>query len=329
MIEVNGLQGREQPMPPRRPQGGRRYRRIKKGAPGAKALLLAGAASLGLAVFLLARYVGMTFFTIETQQELKQAYGTVSPAPVQGTAAADPVRAQLPVVSFGPAATPDMDAAAAAPTPEPAMGERFVPLYKRNKDVVGWLKMGAVQEIDFPVTHRDNEYYIDHDFYGRSSPAGTVFLDESNAILPRDENLILHGHNMKNGTMFGKLSRLLNLEILKQEPLVSFDTLYEQGVYAPYAVSVVSLDPGSDRYFQLVENNFDTEQQRSDYVQALTGYSAFALPVDVINSDELLTLATCHGDEDTERLIVAYRKLRSGESAEDIRSAIRNAAVRR
>lgn len=317
-----------------------RRRRRSRRQTYTRLLLAGGVLCFALAAVLLARYLKMTAQTVQTQRELQAAFG-------QAQTAAPAARAErgqaMPLVSFSPppaAATPmpafapatqiaQVAAAQAAQTPAPAMAERFVSLYKRNGDVVAWLKMDAVREIDFPVVHRDNLYYIDHDFYGRENAGGTAFLDGGNSILPRDENLIVHAHNMKNGTMFGKLSRLLDLKTLRERPLITFDTLYEQGAYAPYAVSVVSLDPEDARYFPLFETNFATEEARSDYVQGLRQLSAFALPVDVINGDELLTLATCHGKEDTERLVVAYRRLRPDETATDVERVIRAAAMER
>lgn len=315
-------------------------RRRRKSPLHVKALIWGAVVCFATAAVMLIRYAVMTAQTVETQHELRAVYGQTTPPAL---AAANTADNPMPFVSFSPppaVATPAPAFAAAtqipvvnpyipAATPEPAMAERFVPLYRRNGDVVGWLKMAAVQEIDFPIVRRDNEFYIDHDFYGRKNAGGTAFLDVANSILPRDENLIIHAHNMKNGTMFGKLHRLLNLDTLKDQPLLSFDTLYDAGSYVPYAVSVISLDPSSARYFPLFETNFDTDQERSEYVLALRQFSAFALPVDVINSDELLTLATCHGDEDTERLVVGYRKLRDYEEIADMESVIRTAAVKR
>ncbi len=113
------------------------------------------------------------------------------------------------------------------PTPlsEPAaqerssMADRFLPLMRRNQDVVGWLTYSMFSEMDFAVVQRDNEYYIDRAFSGERNLAGTVFLDETNSIRPRDKNLILHGHNMKNGTMFGRLARMMEPAVIKAAPL--------------------------------------------------------------------------------------------------------------
>ena len=300
-------------------------------------LLLSSAGLFIAALVMIINYVSMTRQTVQTQQELQAAYHQTQEP--QMTAAA---LAPLPIVSYSPppaaaeetprpvSATqiPVQQHVQAALTPEPAMADRFVSLYKRNQDVVGWLKLESVQEIDFPITKRDNSFYVNHDFYGRSNAGGTAFLDMSCSVLPRAENFIIHAHNMKNGTMFGKLNHLLNLETLIQKPLASFDTLYEQGLYVPYAVSVVSIDPDSDKYFPVIEPEFLSDSARDDYVRLLVSYSAYAMPVDVLMEDELLTLVTCHGNEQSERLVVGYRKLRGNETAYEVEETIRRATVK-
>lgn len=304
-------------------------------------LLLLGSAGLFIAaVVMIINYINMTRKTVQTQQELKAAYHQTTEEPSEATALA---LAPLPIVSYSPppeqpAATPrplyatqipaQQGEQAASPTPEPAMAERFVPLYKRNEDVVGWLKLESIQEIDFPITKRDNSFYVNHDFYGRSNAAGTAFLDMSCSVLPSSENYIIHAHNMKNGTMFGKLNHLLNLDTLVQNPLASFDTLYEQGLYVPYAVSIVSIDPNHERYFPIIEPDFLSDAAREEYVQQLVSFSSFALPIDVLIEDELLTLVTCHGNEKDERLVVGYRKLRTTETAYEVKDAIRRGTVK-
>ena len=301
-------------------------------------LLVASLCLFVAAAIMLVNYIRMTRTTVETQSELKEAYNQATESPTSQA-----VLPPLPLVSYSPvpaAATPTPREVVATQiaqqmqvqavlTPEPAMADKFVSLYKKNKDVIGWLKLESVQEIDFPITKRDNFFYVDHDFYGRKSAAGTAFLDVSCSVLPKDENMIIHAHNMKNGTMFGKLNHLLNIDTFKQKPLASFDTLYEQGEYVPYAVSIVSIEPNDAHYFPIIEPSFLADADRVDYVEALVEFSAFNIPVDVLLEDELLALVTCHGNEKDERLVVGYRKLREGETSYEMEEAIRKGTTKR
>lgn len=216
--------------------------------------------------------------------------------------------------SFTKTATQLPSVAQPRPTPQPGMNPRFVSLYKHNADVVGWLKIEGIGEIDFPVVRRDNSFYVDHDFYGKKSREGAVFLDAACAVLPQSDNLIFHGHNMKNGTMLGKLARLLDRGVLLNSLLLHFDSLYESEIYIPYAISVISADPGNARFFSFVQPNFQTEEAREGYVTRLMEPSSYEFAVDVINSDQLLTIGTCHGGKNDERLVIGYRRLRENET---------------
>lgn len=199
-----------------------------------------------------------------------------------------------------------------------AADDRFLPLLRRNSDTVGWLSYPLFPEMDYVVVQRDNEHYMTRSFTGEKNAAGTVFLDQSNAIRPQDQNMILHGHNMKNGTMFGRLNRLLEPSMMKLGPFVSFDTLYQDTKYVPYALAILSVNPDSPQYFEVIRPNFHSMEEISAYVNGLRQRSALFFPTEVAGSDRLLTLITCHGNEEDERLVLALRALRPGEDEQTL-----------
>ncbi len=291
-----------------------------------KLALLISAALLVACVVLLVRYGLQTRSARRLQQEVQAVYAESAPlvaasAP-ESAALPDPAplaAAQAEIAEPLPPAPPAAQSAASSPV----VGERFLSLYAKNKDLAGWLKSDAVPEIDFPVVQRDNDYYLYRDFYGRQNMAGTVFLDQSVGIQPLSQNLVLHGHNMKNGTMFGKLYQYLDIHRLRNSPMIEFSTLYDSALYVPYAVSLVSVDATSPRYVSLVHPAFSSGDELIAYADTLRGMSAFSLPMDVQADDHLLTLITCHGDEQHERLVVALRALRAGENAEELKSLFR------
>ena len=75
----------------------------------------------------------------------------------------------------------------------------FDALYEENPDIAGWLTAG--EDISYPVVQRDNIYYLDHNYFGERDANGTLFLNEQNALNPRNHVLLIHGHNMKSGAM--------------------------------------------------------------------------------------------------------------------------------
>ena len=93
-------------------------------------------------------------------------------------------------------------------TPTPAtVSEGLLKLHSQNSDCIAWIKIPGTG-IDYPVMYKPDskDYYIHRDFYGKSSSRGSLYLSEI-CDIDRSDNLIIYGHNMKNGTMFAKLTR--------------------------------------------------------------------------------------------------------------------------
>ncbi|NLD33903.1 MAG: class B sortase [Clostridiales bacterium] len=288
-------------------------------------LLLAAAGVLMVAaVALTINYLVQGRATRRVQEELRaQREAVATDAPVV-EATETPTAEPAPVAAAVAQADPPPPSATPYPLPSAstAMLPEFLSFFRRNNDMAGWLKSDAFSDVDYPVVKRDNSYYVYRDFYGRDNMAGTVFIDADNSILPQDQNLILHGHNMKNGTMFGKLARLLERHVLLDAPFFQFSTLYDSQVYVPYAVSVVSIDPASPRYLSMIVPRFGSPQDQAGYVEGLRRFSAFTLPVEVGPNDRMLTMITCHGKEDSERLVVGLRALRPDENKESLKALL-------
>ena len=200
---------------------------------------------------------------------------------------------------------------------------KFGELLKANKDVIGWLSIKG--ELDLPVVYKDNEYYLTHDVYKKKSQAGTLFLDENHPLTANAQHLLIHGHNMKDGSMFGHLQRYLEVGYLKKHGIIQFDTLYAQENYVVYAVLVV---PESSRKAGYINYQgyakLNTAKQFAEFVEGLQARSKISIPIKVADTDTLLTLSTCHGDD---RLNVALRRLRPNETAADVRQLLGYAFV--
>ena len=196
-------------------------------------------------------------------------------------------------------------------------------LYRDNRDLTGWLRMEGI--LDLPVVYKDNSYYLTRDFYKKKSASGTLFLDENHPFREDAQNLLLHGHNMKDGTMFGRLVQYeTNLQFLKNNPFIQYSTLWKKEQYVIFAVLHVSLDVKSEDFFNyFTHHTFSSDAQFENYVRALQNRSVFSIPVDVDPSDALLTLSTCL-DED--RLVIVARRVRNGESKSDLRHLVQLAA---
>lgn len=226
--------------------------------------------------------------------------------------------------------TPPEPTAAPQPTatPEPQLQADFTDLYAQNPHLVAWLEAGSA--ISLPVVQYDNEFYLNHDFYGKSDAAGTLFLNASNSLWPQDQHLLIHGHNMKDGSMFAPLAKYREPDWLRQNPIVYLRSIYDEQP-VPYVIISVfdaSMEEGAVGYFDLGRINFDTDEQFLAFAQELQDASLFDVPVDVQAGDCLLSLVTCSYIHDDGRLTVACRKLRDDETVEDV-AALMQQAVRR
>ena len=88
----------------------------------------------------------------------------------------------------------------------------FTELKTVNDDVVGWLKVGGLT-ISFPVVRTtNNSFYLDHSIDKSYNTAGWIFMDYKNKLDGTDRNIVIYGHNRRNGSMFGKLKNILKKE---------------------------------------------------------------------------------------------------------------------
>ena len=228
----------------------------------------------------------------------------------------DPVSApdaDMPVPVDEPIPTPDSDTLVIALPTAPPIQLSFSKLLSANPDTVGFLEIEEM--LSLPVVQRpnDNEYYLDHSFEGAKALEGTLFLDGMNRLAPEDDCLIVYGHNMKNRTMFGRLSAYGDISHLRQHPVVHFDTIYENRSYVAFAAFSASMVQGDSRYFDVRNFIFD-EDGFDKFVLKLQSRSVFKTPVDVRYGDRLLLLVTCDYSNREGRFILALRQLRPDEN---------------
>ena len=109
------------------------------------------------------------------------------------------------------------------PTERPAAERNIQALITENADCVGWLSIDGTN-ISYPVMHTpsDPQKYLRRNFYGKYSQSGVPFLDGRCDL--QNSNLIIYGHNMRNGTMFSDLKRYVDRDFLNAHRTVKFET---------------------------------------------------------------------------------------------------------
>ena len=238
---------------------------------------------------------------------------TPEPAPSPTTPPVVGPNADMPVAVDEPIPTPDDDTLVIALPTVPPVQESFGPLLALNPETVGFLEIEGMLSLPVVQRQNDNEYYLDHSFEGAKALEGALFLDGMNRLVPEDDCLIVYGHNMKNKTMFGRLSAYADVSHLHKYPVVRFDTIYENRSYVAFAAFSASMKPGDSHYFDVRHFIFD-EAEFDKFVLKLQSRSAFTSPIDVRYGDRLLLLVTCDYSNREGRFILALRQLRPDEN---------------
>lgn len=215
------------------------------------------------------------------------------------------------------------------PTQDETISEALLELYRENADFAGWLKGGG--KIDYPVMLRDDSYYLYKDFFGNSDSNGTLFLNGANSIRPRDDVLLIHGHAMNSGAMFGRLTDYSRSDYVKEHPIFSFQTIYDPSpvYYTPFAAFHASMMPEQADYYPLVQLSFPREEngerpEYQTYLEDIQKRNILTLPIDVSIDDELLVLVTCSYYNDDGRFMLFCRRLRSNESPKTVEQVYAN-----
>jgi len=319
------------PGSPESPKPQKPKRRRKRRLPSPRLIMLA----ICICVFaasatLLIRYFSNIALSRKASRQMQEIYSTAaeevpttSPTPTAApTAAPEPSRA--PKAGAQQTARPQ---ATAAPTvqelwpssypnnPMLRVSSAFYQLQQQNPDIIGWLKIEGV--VDEPVLQRDNQYYLTHNALKQRSVTGALFLNESCELKSVPTQMVIHGHNMKEGAMFGALKKykVKDASFYKANPFIEFNTIYENGRYVIFAVCEVDIRPGKYDHLPFwYQTRFSSVSAFEEYVRNARTLSQYRCNVDVVPGDRLLTLATCTGTDESKRLVILSRRIRDGEN---------------
>lgn len=188
--------------------------------------------------------------------------------------------------------------------------EEYETLYNKNRRLIGWLRIDDTN-IDYPVMQTtDNEYYLDHNYDQEYDRNGSLFLDTACDVVHRNTNLIIYGHHMKSGKMFGNLNLYSSESYCKEHSVIQFDTIYEKGTYQVMYVfrsRIYNEDEIVFKYYQF----FDalSEQEFNSYMEEMAVISLYDTGVTASYGDELLTLSTCDSSETDGRFVVVAKRI--------------------
>jgi sortase B len=185
--------------------------------------------------------------------------------------------------------------------------QSYLELSNLNEDYLGWLTVYGTQ-VDLPVVlGADNEFYLNHDFYGEESSYGTLFAD---CLTDRSEtgNLLIYGHHMKNGSMFGSLTDFTDEDFFRENSVVRWEQADGISYYEIFAVLVI---PGYEeaedylpiRSYQGVQDG----DRQTELLQTLKNRAIWWRDLSFYRSDRFLFLVTCDYTRENGRLLLCGR----------------------
>ena len=180
----------------------------------------------------------------------------------------------------------------------------FTELQNINSDVIGWLYIPGTQ-IDEPILKgENNDTYLRTDLYMKSNTAGNLFIDEINSRDFSDDNTIIYGHNMKNGSRFHDLRYFVEKEYFDEH----------QNIY-------IYLPDGSINVYQavastIIEATSDLYQKGIDYSSYMNQVKSQASVYQNVSEEQtnMIMLSTCYSG--TENRYVVYGQLRENVKSE-------------
>ncbi len=183
-------------------------------------------------------------------------------------------------------------------------------IHQKNQRLIGWVKI-ADTIIDYPVMQTvNNEYYLDHNFNQEKDRNGCIFMDYQCDVVKGCDNIILYGHHMKSGKMFGTLNRYSKESYYEEHPTIQFDTIYEKGTYQVMYVfrsKVYSEEEVTFKYYQFI--NAVSEKEFNSAMIEMAELSLYDTGVTAEYGDQLLTLSTCDYQEKKGRFVVVAKKI--------------------
>ena len=207
---------------------------------------------------------------------------------------------------------------------ENKMLPEYKALYEQNDEFIGWLKIEDTV-INYPVMQclDDENFYLSHDFYKAENSNGCLVLDNdskagvgtrANEYVSGSKpstNLIIHGHTMKSGQMFGDLNLYKNKEYGLSHKIICFDSLYEKREYELISVFYSQVYYEEDDVFKYYKFfQADSQEEFDDWYSNIKVMSLYDMGVTAEYGDEFITLSCCAYHVEDGRFVVVAKRIK-------------------
>ena len=180
-------------------------------------------------------------------------------------------------------------------------------LRKVNKDVIGWIYIPDTN-VNFPILKgKTNKQYLFQSYKKEYLTAGSIFIDYRCGRDFCDKNTVIYGHNMHNGSMFGKLKKYKSEKYKSKHPyiyiLLPGDVLNKYEIIAYFQADVTGAVYDLPLQGDCSEEQFERLKETIAEENLYTGSAAIS------EDDRLITLSTCTQDSRNDVRVVVIAKL--------------------
>ena len=216
----------------------------------------------------------------------------------------------------------DLDVTAPTESPwvavtDPKTGEtvlvlpEYAELYTMNRDLVGWLKIDDTP-INYPVMQTPDrpDYYLERDFNKNYSVRGCLYAQENCDVAAPSDNIIVYGHHIKDGSMFGSLMKFKKESFWREHPTFTFDTLTEHHTYEILSVFLTTASQGQGFSYHTFVDAANAEDFDA-FVRDCKALSLYDTGVTASYGDKLITLSTCEYSQTNGRLVIVAKRSNS------------------
>lgn len=189
----------------------------------------------------------------------------------------------------------------------------YADAFREYPDIQGWLRVeGTV--IDYPVLQKEgeDEYYLYRNFQGGEDKKGSLILDEDSSVREGEftTNLLIHGHNMRDGSMFGNLDEYKSEDYFKEHShmeIYTRDGKYDYEVIAVFESQVFYVTDQVFKYYNFFQA--DTEEEFNYFYDNIKELSLYDTGVTAEFGDRFLTLSTCAYHVEDGRFVVVAKEI--------------------
>ena len=181
----------------------------------------------------------------------------------------------------------------------------FAKLLEKNKDTKGWIKYNS-DKINYPIVQaKNNDYYLDKNFYKKYNQAGSIFMDYRNNSFD-DKNVVLYGHSMLDNSMFGSLKDLFAKDFFdkKENNIIELrdlnDNVLKYQIFSYYIIE-------KEEYY--ITTSFKSDKEFLNFLNNIKRRSIKNFNINLNSDDKIITLSTCSGVEGTTKRKVVHAKL--------------------